>query len=379
METQIFYVLLLIHFCVLSVLVVRSLINLAYIKAKTLKKGKSMGLNCSVIIPARNEGKNIDRCLKSILNSPIDDFVHEIIVVDDCSTDDTGSIVEKYSRGSQKIKIKLLSSGNNAFARHNRKAISLQKGVDVATGEWLLFLDADVWLDSSEIHNKISSYTSDKNTITSYIPKHFPDHWWEKAWLGPYLLLNAATYELKKMYDPSTNYAILIGACWLVNKKTFLDVGGYKSLSHEIVEDYALSELFKKRGYVIQLVDGTDGFCLKNYESIERLISSALKGITTMDISMANRFLLLFGYTLMSLMPMLVLAIIRNSLFLPLGLYVFISMFIYKILKNWSSQEWWSYMIYPLGYLLFAWLFMRSIIDVTRNEVRWSGHTYKLN
>ena len=88
----------------------------------------------SFIIPAHNEEKSIGKCLSSILKQK---GSYEIIVVNDGSTDNTARIVERYKKKySRKLKLINFSKGHSAaFARN--------KGVRIAKGKWLIFVDAD--------------------------------------------------------------------------------------------------------------------------------------------------------------------------------------------------------------------------------------------
>lgn len=117
----------------------------------------------SFIIPTRNEGKYIEKCIESIYNSCLParsvptkagaaakNHIFEIIVIDDGSTDNTPDIIKKYPD----IRFfRLLQNKGSAYAR-NLGAIN-------ASGNLLFFVDADVWLDNkcvSEFLNQIKNY-----------------------------------------------------------------------------------------------------------------------------------------------------------------------------------------------------------------------------
>ncbi len=90
------------------------------------------GLKFSVIIPVYNAGKTITRALDSVLCQSYP--AHEIIVIDDASTDDTGSMIQdKYGDKVQLIQ-KVINSGGS---------VARNSGMDIATGDYIAFLDAD--------------------------------------------------------------------------------------------------------------------------------------------------------------------------------------------------------------------------------------------
>lgn len=89
-------------------------------------------MEISVVVLTKNEGKNIERCLKSL------DFCDEIIVIDDYSTDNTKNQISEIKGQNDKLKIKFfLRKLNNDFA------VQRNFGLSLATNEWVLFIDAD--------------------------------------------------------------------------------------------------------------------------------------------------------------------------------------------------------------------------------------------
>lgn len=90
----------------------------------------------SVIIPAYNAASTIRRCLDSVFSIPLNDSDLEVIVVDDCSTDDTFSILAGYSN----------AHGNLVVARqefNQRQGAARNRGLDLCSGEYVLFVDSD--------------------------------------------------------------------------------------------------------------------------------------------------------------------------------------------------------------------------------------------
>lgn len=91
----------------------------------------------SVIVPAYNVGRYVGKCLRSILHQSYTDI--ELIVVNDCSMDDTLAVCKK-----------VIGGGKNAILIDKTKNEGLDKarydGVQAAHGEWIVFVDADDWL-----------------------------------------------------------------------------------------------------------------------------------------------------------------------------------------------------------------------------------------
>ena len=115
----------------------------------------------SVIIPARNEENNLPRLLKSLRKSSIQP--HEIIVVDDGSTDGTAQIARELGA--------TIVTPEPPAAGWKGKPWACQSGAQAATGEWLLFLDADTWFEP-EGYQKILFLADEQEAVSSICPYH---------------------------------------------------------------------------------------------------------------------------------------------------------------------------------------------------------------
>lgn len=92
----------------------------------------------SIIIPIFNPGDYFVKCLESVVNQTLNEI--EIICIDDGSTDDSMTILKKYSKNDSRFKI---------FHQNNLGAgTARNKGIDYASGEYIVFLDSDDWIEN---------------------------------------------------------------------------------------------------------------------------------------------------------------------------------------------------------------------------------------
>ena len=111
-----------------------------------MKNSKIISNQLSIIIPAYNESKTINLIIDKIKNvNLLNQIRKEIIVVNDCSTDDTGQFVKKYISDTPDLKIKYFEHEIN-----KGKGAAIRTGIQNATGEYLIIQDADLEYDPNE-------------------------------------------------------------------------------------------------------------------------------------------------------------------------------------------------------------------------------------
>lgn len=101
----------------------------------------------SVIVPTFNRAEMVCQCIKSVLNSDSPDI--EVIVVDDCSPDDTGNRIKSEFGG----RVHYVRNSRNSF-----QAVSRNNGAKLANGDYLLFLDDDNILDKKAIPELLHTF-----------------------------------------------------------------------------------------------------------------------------------------------------------------------------------------------------------------------------
>lgn len=101
----------------------------------------------SIITPAYNAEKYIDQMIESVLRQPMET---ELIIVNDGSSDKTKDICEGYVKINKNIKLINIPNGGAGAARN--------KGISIAEGEWIIFLDSDDLLLSDKINERLSQY-----------------------------------------------------------------------------------------------------------------------------------------------------------------------------------------------------------------------------
>ena len=109
----------------------------------------------SVIIPAYNSSKSINKCIDSIITQTYNNL--EIIVLNDGSKDNTLDIIKNYEKTDKRIKI--IDKENTGVAN------TRNKGINVSSGEYLMFIDSDDYIDKDYIENMYKEMIENNSDI----------------------------------------------------------------------------------------------------------------------------------------------------------------------------------------------------------------------
>ena len=195
----------------------------------------------SVLIPARNEEHNIEVCLDSLIHLEYPKDKLEIIVGDDQSEDETAFLVEDFMRQHSHIKmIKISLEYHGLVARSNVLAQLAQE----ASGELMVFLDADMRVTSNWLKNMVYPACQGYDLVSGYTKvagKNWFTRFQQCDWFGVLALLKAVS----DLGLPGT----AIGNNMLVSKRAYMAVGGYEAIGATYTEDNDLTLALRKRGY----------------------------------------------------------------------------------------------------------------------------------
>ncbi len=212
----------------------------------------------SIIIPVYNVEAYLERCLHSILEDRCRDL--EIILVDDGSTDGSGSLCDQYASRYNNIKVIHKTNGGLSSARN--------AGMDEASGEWISFIDSDDWVDSGSYHHmkEILSETDSQVDLVKIGYKKVS----ENNTVDFITCADPGIYDLKgirekliplamgnKLISNSTNNTFILSACAHLYRRQFLTEAGIRFVSEREIgsEDFLFLYSLYMRASVVLVTD----------------------------------------------------------------------------------------------------------------------------
>ncbi|NLX75252.1 MAG: glycosyltransferase [Synergistaceae bacterium] len=214
----------------------------------------------SVIIPARNEEVNLPLLLSDLYAQTLP--IHEIICVDDNSEDSTAQIIA--ASGARLIAL------NTKPNEWTGKTWACQNGADAATGELLLFLDADVRLGPNGLRLLLAAYRQAGCTVSVQ-----PYHKTEKMYEQLSMMFNLVQIAANGIGLPEPYNLGLYGPIILISRREYEKVGGHESVKNNVVEDVALGLRLKNVGLPFRLYIGNHDVSFRMYANGQCLLGLA--------------------------------------------------------------------------------------------------------
>jgi len=206
-------------------------IILQYLGISKLKKGTNKTkLAVSIIIAARNEEKTIEDCLSSALNQNYPEELYEVIVINDRSTDKTGEIITKLKNQYTNLKTGTIDKIDNTMPA---KKNALRNGINMSSGEILMFIDADCVVSKHWISSIIKYYNPEIGAVVG-----FSGFSRQKSFLSQLISLEQRAMEyLNASFIGLGSLLSAAGRNLSYRKIVYENVGGFDKISQSVSGD----------------------------------------------------------------------------------------------------------------------------------------------
>jgi chlorobactene glucosyltransferase len=338
----------------------------------------------SVIIPARNEARNIRECLQALLGQTYPNF--ELIVVDDRSTDDTPRLLAELAQVNAHLQV---IRGGELPSGWAGKPHALVQGVAVARGEWLCFMDADTFASPEllDVCYRLAIYY--QADMFSILTEQILGGFWERTILPLVFLGLSFGFPGERVNDPGKPDAISNGQFILIKRSVYEQVGGHRAVKDRIDDDKALAVIVKRAGYHLVLADGRKVARTRMYTSLPEMWEGWTKNIY---LGLRDKlWLLTFGAVLGLLVSLLLpFWLVGGVVWLAAGgggaalvvageaavLWGYLLWERLKATRYFKISGWYAF-TFPLGALIFTLMMLASAFNVLSGRgVSWKGRIY---
>ncbi len=354
-----------------------SVANVRWMRIHTSKPERKSGPFVSVLIPVRNEEKNIGKCLESLLDQTYENY--EILVLNDGSTDTTELILARFEK-KYPGKIRTFR-GKDLPSGWYGKPHAMSQLAEMAGGQYLLFTDADTVHNPDSISWAVTNIEKNGCDFVSGYAGQDLLTFGEKTTVPLVFMLTGFIIPLWLNYRvKSPVFASAIGQYIAVRAESLKGAGGCETVKCKTGEDVYLARRMKQCGYRTCFLDIKDQVHCRMYEGYEAAIRGIGKNI--FDFLGKHSFILLAAVAAVFLFlflpfPLFWIMLFTGSQYTVYMLIVCVLYFLtWFILCRDRGLKWFYAFLWPVFFANLLIMAMYSWFNtISGKGFEWKGRT----
>jgi len=332
----------------------------------------------SVIVPARNEERDIQATLESLL--ALDYSNYEIIAVNDRSSDSTGARMDEVRAAIadpgrlQVIHVSDLPTGWMG------KTHAMWTASAWATGEWLLFTDGDVVFKPDSVRRVVAYAEAENADHVVLFPRMIMEHAGERMMISFFQALFVFGHRPWKVADPKTKDHMGVGAFNMVRRSVYDAVGTYRALRMEVLDDMKLGKVVKNAGYRQRNVFGNDLISLHWVKGTFGIVDNLTKNFfALMSFQWPRTVASIAGLGLLNLGPFAGLLLSHGWARVSYAVALASLFAIYYGMSRITKVSPLYFLLHPVSTMLVMYTLARSmILTIGQHGIIWRGTKYDL-
>lgn len=348
---------------------IQTIVNLATVPRLRRDDAPKKKPRVSIVVPARNEARSIERSARAFLAQDYDNF--EVIIVNDRSSDGTGDIL----RSIVDPRLTVIDGAETPEGWLG-KPWALEQGVSRANGELLLIVDADLIYAPETLRAALAAMESEAASLVTLLP-HFEMGSFGEQVAMPMLALVALSilplWLQKRSHSP--RLALGGGSGILIRRDVFESVDGFRALKGAVVDDVGLARHVREHGAETCAVMADDLVRVRMYHSGREVIEGFTKNVfMVLDRSYLLAAISLALVATLHLGPY-VLAFTGDIVGIAIVAVIIATRVV--LFRSVRYPQWNAILLHPLMMAFWAYIFLRSMwFTGVRNELRWRGRVY---
>jgi chlorobactene glucosyltransferase len=341
----------------------------------------------TILIPAKDEGREITRCIQSAMSQDYARF--DILAVDDRSTDDTGPILDRLAAetpaergangGSAQLHV-LHIPPNGLPAGWLGKCHALATAAANVKTDWLLFVDSDVQLQRSALTIALSNAVDRKYDAISILTKLECHTFLEKLVLPLAAATWATMFAVSATNDDDRKAAAANGQFFLIRRNAYEAVGGHAAVRDQITEDVELMRRLKSNGFRTRLLFGDHLATTRMHATLHQMIHGwgrIYSGTSRRRIGRILATTVLLPLIGLTVYPALIVGLFHPLLLIAAGAH-FIAMTAYlSLVYSRAGQPRRYALLFPLGCGVILMLLAYALRMCRTGRVLWRDTTYE--
>lgn len=338
----------------------------------------------SVIVPARNERRNIETCIRSVLAGRYEHL--ELVVVDDRSTDGTADVATALSRNDARVRLVANPELPDGWFG---KPWACATGAESAHGEIFCFTDADARHGPDLIARAVNAMDAGKLDMLSVAGRQELGGFWERVIQPQIFWMLGSRYGGTESVNRSPRVAdkIANGQCIFVRRAAYESIGGHGAVRHQVAEDVALAQRLFASGKRTELILGDQELTTRMYTSLGEIMAGWRKNVFVGGkeampwgkLGQAMFPIVLLSFPLLTLLPLFVFvaAMVAGGapwLSLAAGIALAAQVVTWAAVHAWMRGSIVYAPLFPLGAAVVVVIIVQSMLRGKR--VEWKGRSY---
>lgn len=337
-----------------------------------LKPGAEVdGPLVSVIIPARNEARNVERTVAGFLNQTCARL--EVIVVDDRSTDETAAILERMRAGDSRLRV---IAGIETPDGWLGKPWALQQGSAAAGGEILLFVDADILYRPEAVAAAVAHLRHTGAAMLALLPAIVMESFWERV-VMPQLAI--VVYSLLPTWLANRTTRPILGVGGgsgnMIWRRDYDAVGAHTALRGAVIDDVGLARLVRRSGRRTAVARAEELVSVRMYEGGREIIEGFTKNtFAVFERSYVSTSIITILGIGFHIGPYVLAAAGQPPAVAAVVLITATRLLLFNALGYRLHYAIWAH---PLMMAVWTWITLRSMwITGVRKKLAWRGRSY---
>ncbi|PYY24085.1 MAG: family 2 glycosyl transferase [Acidobacteria bacterium] len=330
----------------------------------------------AVIVPARNEGATINRCLRSLIAQDYPNL--QTLAVDDRSTDATGSIMDEVETESPgKLRVLHISELPPGWLG---KTHAMWRGASETQSDWILFTDGDVIFREDALRRTLAYGES---TLTDHLvvfPTLIMNGFGERMMLGFFGIASSLLLRPWRVKDRDAPDFIGAGAFNLIRRRAYEKLGTYQALRMEVIDDLRLGGAVKGHRLRQDCVVGNNLVRLRWAEGALGVVRNLRKNaFSLLHFRWRLAVLASIAAAIYQLGPWVGLGLAPGIAKFGFGVGVFSIALLYWRMGRQFGMSAWFFLTHPLSTVMFICTLLNSAISsLVHGGIVWRGTTYPL-
>jgi glycosyltransferase involved in cell wall biosynthesis len=333
----------------------------------------------TIVVPARNEGEHIRATLQHLL--ALDYSNYEIIAVNDRSTDRTGQIMDEVvAANARPDRLKIIHV-TELPAGWMGKTHAMWRAGEQATGDWLLFTDADVLFKPDSVRRAVAYAEAERADHVVLFPRMIMKGPGERMMIAFFQTMFVFGHRPWKVADPKTRDHMGVGAFNLVRRTVYEAVGTYLALRMEVLDDMKLGKVVKNAGFNQRVVFGEDLISIHWVKGAFGMVDNLTKNFFALLSFQWSRTVASFvGMGFLNLGPFVGILLAHGWARVPYAIALVSLFLIYYGMSRRSPIPPYYFFLHPLSSSLGMYTLLLSMIRTLANDgIVWRGTKYPLD